>query len=369
MQPAANPAPKATGASFGKDSTNLDLLRTFAVLFVVFRHLLYENPSLEKALGMPQFGKFGVLLFFVHTSLVLMLSLQRQGFDTYATPIKHYAAFVTRRVFRIYPLSILVVLLAAFWFLPYGIYPMHYADADSTISVTPQVIAGNLLLIQNVWPKPEVSVLGPLWSLPIEIQMYLVLPFLFVAARKWGLAAIGVIYVVSLGIAATQSGAAYTHSMFKFAPCFIPGVMAFALTVKRRSLPWWVLPIFLLITVVLHSAISSRFGREVLVGFPICLALGVLLPHLQDLPHGTAAKVFQTIAKYSYGIYLFHDVARTFAFQYLHDIPFPVRFAIFMVATIAPSVAAFHWLEQPFIKWGNDFANRIVPRLKRSAAA
>ena len=54
-------------------STNLDVLRSMAVLMVLFDHLtrLYELGRFDDV------GIFGVLVFFVHTSLVLMYSMQR----------------------------------------------------------------------------------------------------------------------------------------------------------------------------------------------------------------------------------------------------------------------------------------------------
>ena len=55
----------------------LDVLRAFAVLCVLFDH------SVEIVTGplpwLSRIGLTGVLIFFVHTSLVLMASLERSG--------------------------------------------------------------------------------------------------------------------------------------------------------------------------------------------------------------------------------------------------------------------------------------------------
>ena len=53
-------------------------------------------------------GHLGVLLFFVHTAFVLMLSMERLGLGARQL----YRTFAIRRFFRIYPLSTLAVLAA-----------------------------------------------------------------------------------------------------------------------------------------------------------------------------------------------------------------------------------------------------------------
>src|SRR4030088_2844768 len=85
-------------------SANLDFLRSGAVLMVLVNHLTrhYHFDRFDDV------GLFGVLLFFVHTSLVLMYSMQRSPMAGFALVI----AFYIRRFFRIYPLSILAVLTA-----------------------------------------------------------------------------------------------------------------------------------------------------------------------------------------------------------------------------------------------------------------
>ena len=87
-----------------KDSPNLDALRACAVGFVVLSHIPYfvgwEDPGWYRIKAL---GHLGVAMFFVHTTLVLMMSLERSG---------HAAGpFLIRRFFRIFPLSMAVVLL------------------------------------------------------------------------------------------------------------------------------------------------------------------------------------------------------------------------------------------------------------------
>src|SRR5690242_10083259 len=99
----------------GQDS-NLDVLRSVAVLSVFLTHALQVMAGNtfgdHLAYGMDTYslGRIGVLIFFVHTSLVLMESLERTATKLCGWPLIRY--FYIRRAFRIYPLSIFLILLA-----------------------------------------------------------------------------------------------------------------------------------------------------------------------------------------------------------------------------------------------------------------
>jgi peptidoglycan/LPS O-acetylase OafA/YrhL len=80
-------------------SPNLDLLRASAVLLVFVSHLPY---SVGSSWDLDFLGHYGVMMFFIHTSLVLAMSLariERQNENV-------VTSFYIRRAFRIYPLSI-----------------------------------------------------------------------------------------------------------------------------------------------------------------------------------------------------------------------------------------------------------------------
>src|ERR1700722_3087929 len=142
---------------------NLDFLRACAVLFVLVDHTL--NSLGIHAIGgsdMNWLGRTGVLFFFVHTCCVLMMSLDRYQGDAL------FSAFYVRRAFRIYPLSIVAVLAA--------MMPPH------ALALRPWEWLSNLALIQNLTFGRDAF--GNIWSLPLEVQMYLFLPFIFLLVRR-----------------------------------------------------------------------------------------------------------------------------------------------------------------------------------------
>ena len=79
------------------ESANLDLLRATAVLVVLtFHTLLFWDLERIGGVSIRPLGQFGVLLFFVHTTLVLMFSLRRQQTQQPDRPL--FSPFMVRRV-------------------------------------------------------------------------------------------------------------------------------------------------------------------------------------------------------------------------------------------------------------------------------
>jgi len=79
------------------------------------------------------------------------------------------------------------------------------------------------------------SVVGPLWSLPWEVQMYLFLPLFFVLLRRFvSLWVVFVLWTAStlLAVAATQPGLPRMYHGAVFPPMFIAGMVAFKLLLR-----------------------------------------------------------------------------------------------------------------------------------------
>lgn len=317
------------------DSPNLDLLRTLAVLFVVASHL----PGVKGRAGFDSgaLGSLGVALFFTHTTLVLLLSLQRSG--EAAVP------FFIRRFFRIFPLSVAVVLLVTVENLVRG------------IAVDWPAVLSNLLLVQNI--TGHSSTPYPLWSLPFEVQMYLVLPLLFAVAQlrdrgRWMARIYGAGMLLGL-LALTQPA----FGLLVFVPCFLPGAIAFVL--PRRS-SWS--PVVLFGMVLLAAAIIPVLvaaGMSVIpLGYIVCLLLGLTIPRCREIQPSMLARFGKTVATYSYGIYLTHAGALALAFAGGAG---PVQWATLIVLPAVFAWAAFHAVERPGIALGRQLAESYRARM------
>jgi peptidoglycan/LPS O-acetylase OafA/YrhL len=203
----------------GKESANLDFLRACAVLSVYFGHILQMDRILSF-----NTGQAGVYLFFVHTSLVLMLSMERMKVEGWLLFIKFYI----RRFFRIYPLSVFFVLFVSTLLLPaFPTHPYVWHGWSNLVS--------NLMLTMNVTGAS--SVIGPLGSLPYEVDMYLVLPALFLLIRKFPNPFLPIVFWVLAVLTSPLFVKINWRLDISYAPLFLSGVIAYRLlSWKRLSL-------------------------------------------------------------------------------------------------------------------------------------
>lgn len=343
-----------TVGTFTKESANLDFLRTIAVLCVFARHIFSEYGDPHGAWFQPQaLGIFGVMAFFVHTSLVLMLSLERQTNQANAGAV--YASFLVRRAFRVYPLSVAVVSLA--WFiLPPAM--SHVQEIIQNNEFTWQTLVANLTLSNNLNGKPYV--IGTLWTLPLELQMYLFLPLLFLLARRCTVATMLALWPLMVIAAYTSRYKLNAPEVLGYVPCFYAGVLAYRLGKKGQvRLPFWLLPLALIALLEFYMIGYGRIRSQTPLGWLVCLALGSLLPFLKPLRSGGAEHVCKIIAKYSYGIYLTHTFAIFVSYHLLGPLPEPLGIGVATVITAALSIASYHLLEAPGMALGANIAKRI----------
>ncbi len=335
-------------------SANLDLLRAIAVALVLAQHLS-KRLYVDQFAWMPtsSWGLFGVLLFFVHTCLVLMYSMERSGL-TGGPLVENFAI---RRIFRIYPLSILAVVTALALHLDSDINGIHGLSHGHFPGFTSA--ASNLLLVQNLTYAK--SIVNVLWSLPFELQMYAFLPFLFMWIHRSGIVGkrltwpLVALWIVSVGPAIGQPHAAALSrlSILLFIPNFLPGVIAYTIPHRPRisSVLW---PVFILLLVVGFAA------RPVLsTGWILCMLLGLMIPHFREIQLPWLRWISNRIATYSYGIYLSHQFSLWIAFGPLAGRSLALRIPVLVVMLISLPVIFYHAIEKPMIKVGVRLAARI----------
>ena len=173
----------------------LDALRGIAALAVVFDHL---SPYLLSGLRNHVYhwldaGRYGVFVFFLISGYIVPASLERKG---------SVRTFWVSRVFRLYPLYLLVIALAVLlWWLGYG--SLRGADSDPATSVLAQ-----LLMMSNVLAGPNLP--NVVWSLSYEMVFYLLITALFIGGvnRKSGW------YAVGFGVAAVALGGLLPQQYF-----------------------------------------------------------------------------------------------------------------------------------------------------------
>ncbi len=275
-------------------------------------------------------------IFFVHTSYVLMRALAR-------LPERDRALrFYVRRVFRIYPLSILVVSIVVLAGIPP--FPTRIYQWPGWPDV-----ASNLALVQNVTLAP--SVLDPLWSLPYEVQMYLVLPSLFLWVTHPRAPAPILVWLLAVVLALVQEGSTATRlDLLRYAPCFVAGVVAFAQEQKTAPrLHWLGWPVIIALAFALR-----QFGLE--VGWLGCILLGMTVGRFRQVDVRWIRTSAAWIARYSYGIYLAHLVIFWIAFVRMASAPLAVQIAVCAAGSVLVPVALYHALEAPMVAWGAAIA-------------
>jgi peptidoglycan/LPS O-acetylase OafA/YrhL len=313
-----------------KDSPNLDLLRAMAVGLVVVTHVLVPMDFDLRIVG-----RVGVSVFFVHTCLVLMASLERRP---EAVP------FFVRRFFRIYPLVVAVVVL------------ISLGRAAGGLPNSPRMLLSNLFLVQNI--TGERSVLDPFWTLPYEVQMYLLLPLLYRLARVRG-----TMLVLGLwaGCVATLLGIAalgVSTELVQWAPCFLAGVLAFTLA-KRPILH----PAILVGTVAVGAILAQVLWEpDGPLHWIFCLALGTVIPYTRPIDaQGLLARSAKLVATYSYSIYITHVLAIQAGFDLFPALPVAVKLLACAVIMAAFARVCYRWIEAPGIALGARIAQRLRP--------
>ena len=326
------------------DLPNLDLLRAVAVLSVLLEHsLLAFGVQWIGPWEVGWIGVVGVFLFFVHTSLVLMWSLERKP---------HTLDFYIRRSFRIYPLAWLAIAITLAFHAPVSGTPTRYFHFAQLPPGWWDRIAG-WLLVSNL-TRTYYLPLGVFWSLPYEVEMYVFLPLLFFfVRRKFSLWPLLILWALqaAFGVLLFPRRA---HSFFLAVPYFLPGIMAYVGFARRRAvLPSWTFPLALLLlwaVFLLHPG-----WRE--ADF-LCLAAGLGLPFFAQIRARWLRTVAHQVAKYSFGIYVMHPFAIVLGVYLLPHRPLSLQVGVILGSTALLAVCAYHGLESPMIRLGSRLARR-----------
>lgn len=343
---------------------NLDVLRAIAVLLVLADHTTsaligHLNPVAA------WLGRAGVQAFFVHTSLVLMASMERDN-----APERNgwIGRFYVRRALRIYPLAIAVVIVVLLLRVP-PVDPFGHTPSYSIGD-----IAANFALVQGLTNNR--NILGVLWTLPLELQMYVVLPICYLIARKPSFGGMALLLLAGFAVAELATRGVnsipgiWRLQVLKFVPCFLSGVLAYWLLrrKKRARLAGWTwIPIVAIDLAVLYAPATAAPDSWI-VRAAFCGVLGVAIPLVANLAASRFARAANVIATYSYGIYLLHRIALWLGFVVLRDHAPIVRGLAMVVSLTVGCYVAYRFIERPGIEFGRSLFHVREPLAAEPAA-
>jgi peptidoglycan/LPS O-acetylase OafA/YrhL len=240
--------------------------------------------------------------------------------------------------------------------------PPHFERAYT--QPTARAVWQNLLLVENLFHSPDI--IGPMWSLPLEMQMYLVLPLLYIAARRVRSYA-GALALICGGFLTWYVDSHIARHLGRaplvpYAPWFFFGVSAYGLYhfIKPSRSPG-LYAVCLLLFAAMPSLTHRLMRGDYRSGWVVwgCGALFALaLPNFRDIPLGVISKCTHSIATYSYGIYLSHVPIMWLTFQRLSG-PLWLQVGLFLVLMATVPVLLYHGLESPLIRAGSRMADLL----------
>ena len=208
------------------------------------------------------------------------------------------------------------------------------------------------------------DIIGPLWSLPLEVQMYAMLPFAYLAIRgPRRYRSLG-LWLLSVLLALTLPRVNWRLGVFAVAPCFTSGIVAFDLMRSHRStwkLPAWLWPVTIFAAIALfHPHDNLPLGNKLVRWWTLSLLLGVTYAFTAEAVDLWIHHIFHWIAEHSYGIYLSHSFVFWAVFDRMTGIPWWVRIGTLIAGSIGIPALVYVGLEKPMVLVGNHLARRLL---------
>jgi peptidoglycan/LPS O-acetylase OafA/YrhL len=212
--------------------------------------------------------------------------------------------------------------------------------------------------------------LGPLWSLPLEVQMYVLLPFAYFVIRKRVFRSIGLL-ILAVALALVIPGITARLEVFSYAPCFAAGIVAWDLSrVLPKKLPPWMWPFVVGLVIVLFGPLDDiSLPAKITRAWLVSGLLGLTIPLCREHAVPWLRGACHVIAKYSYGIYLSHVIVFWLVIDVMRNQTGWLRIATLILLSAGAPVAMYHCLEEPLIRFGARVAARTNRQRPASVAA
>lgn len=358
----------------------LDGLRGLAALWVLLGHAMILTGFRLPVVSRPDLG---VDLFILLSGFLMVFQYRlRSEFEDWRRP-SIWAAFWTRRFFRIAPLF--YVLLAAALIAGPAVYADRIAidqflgqplqPPERYLDHGPANIAAHLSFVFGLLPAYAYRTPLPDWSLGLEMQFYAAFPFLVLLCRRigwaWGALLIGA-FGAAIAVAAGRAGLAFP--MPAFLPLklhlFLCGMLIAADQGARERLPLR-LALAMLLAILPIGGATDLLHLAVRAGI-VLLFFGLIhLPATGPVSRLLGSRPFHWLGELSYGTYLIHllilqPVAAWAIGAFGRDIGAPIRFAL-VAGIVAPVTYALAYLTYRLVELpGQALGKALIRRVTHS---
>lgn len=282
---------------------SLQILRAFAAILVVFNHLWGDSKTeLSSLLGLHFVGGFGVDAFFVLSGFIMCYTTREDVRGGY----KDAATFLLRRVERIYPIFIIVLIPFAFKYT--------YSSGD----VNFPLLLGNALLLPSFTNNPSYFMLvAPAWTLVYEMMFYFIYSTAILFSNNKNkiitYSSVSIIFMVMMINVLSLQGPRLQWVNFCYMigdPLMINFVMGCIYAVVFKKLNRGVYSVSTVVPLILISFLigmwASKNGYPRFVSFGIPAFIIVILFSIMKQMDNSCYRVFVYVGNASYSIYLTH---------------------------------------------------------------
>lgn len=299
--------------------------RLLLALMVAISHLQYKIVPVYVGRHIDKLGTIGVYLFFVLSGFVIS--------ETLATFYRNRpTAFIANRMLRIFPpyfVTCILAILTAFWLRGQHL-PIMGAEYDYSILLNWKTLLYNILAVFDYRipdaHNPYYVYVGPVWSLVIEWQFYLIAGLVcFLCAwikpqYNHTLLLMGLLLVM---YGCWLTGLSPDASIFAFVQFFCIGVIIYAFCsssgYKARLLLGVLFVVMALRTLapLYHINMPSSVPIALGTGF---VAIGLLAFLSREIPTSSRLKRIDTACGHlSYPLFLNHSVVHMMLCAYIAE--------------------------------------------------
>ncbi|MFA6005546.1 MAG: acyltransferase [Patescibacteria group bacterium] len=348
----------------------LDGLRGYAALMVAVGHsfITIKNSSLvDEFIYTLVNGGVAVSIFFLLSGFVLGESLAR---DTTASFFLKSIKFYIKRLFRIYPVFLLQILLLSLFLIkwPYQHFPAASAWSEYWFNfpITFKEVLSNLIFRST-------SLGGVTWTLKAEIIGSFFLPlFYIISSRTHKYVDLCIIALLILLSPIFHVSREVSFLYVFYAGLTLPKWKGQFENIRLKGI-WLALATFgLFATAITISSLSIDVDFPFVRHIPLVLFLGLLVykpaAYVSDV---LLSKAFQFLGRISYSFYLFHFLVLYITIRLLFNVVdnnflqhyffhFELLIALGTIALAAGvSYFSYRFVEQPFIALGRKVVGRL----------